>query len=137
MKEFSFNASTNRKLVVKPAVIKVQKLVEKAQFRFEKTPKVFPESVYDSLKSSTFDVWNYNDDDMSHFLIHMMNSLGIVKHFTISENVLASFIFALRQSYNPNPFHNYKHAFCVTQMVRFLFNLIYKSSCMLCFILVD
>jgi high affinity cGMP-specific 3',5'-cyclic phosphodiesterase 9 len=103
-------------LVVKPAVVKVNRILESAG-RPQDFEQTFSEDVYNSLKTASFDVWKYDEDAMQHFLVQMLVRMNVVKQFAISIPALKNFVHTLRQCYNPNPFHNFKHAFCVTQMV--------------------
>ena len=47
----------------------------------------------------------------------MFEDCGVVDAFDLEEDVLLSFLRAVKHNYNDNPFHNFYHAFCVTQMV--------------------
>jgi high affinity cGMP-specific 3',5'-cyclic phosphodiesterase 9 len=79
--------------------------------------RIFDESVYADLAKSSFDVWKYTEEDLIHFMGQMFVTMGLVEHFSIDENLLRNFLMTVRNLYNKNPFHNFKHAFCVTQMV--------------------
>jgi high affinity cGMP-specific 3',5'-cyclic phosphodiesterase 9 len=94
------------------SVIKQLDLDQKREYRTKFTPEV-----YEELKKSTFDIWAYTEDDYIHFMAQMLKQLGIADHFSIPEPTLMNFLSAVQKCYNSNPFHNFKHAFCVTQMV--------------------
>jgi hypothetical protein len=68
------------------------------------------------LKSPTFNNWEFEDNELVHLIIHMYQELGIMEEFQISIDTLYNFVSKVRDHYNHNPFHNFKHGFCVTQM---------------------
>ena len=45
--------------------------------------------------------------------------------------ILQNFLFEVFRNYNATPFHNFRHAFCVTQMVRLLASLIRRCMALL------
>ena len=45
--------------------------------------------------------------------------------------ILQNFLFEVFRNYNATPFHNFRHAFCVTQMVRLLASLIRQCMALL------
>ena len=47
-----------------------------------------------------------------------IESFLIVASFFFQINVLQNFLIEVYRNYNSTPFHNFRHAFCVTQMVR-------------------
>ena len=48
----------------------------------------------------------------------MYVDLDLVSTFSIELEVLQGFLYEVYRHYNNIPFHNFKHCFCVTQMVR-------------------
>ncbi|KAJ7384258.1 High affinity cAMP-specific and IBMX-insensitive 3',5'-cyclic phosphodiesterase 9A [Desmophyllum pertusum] len=48
---------------------------------------------------------------------HMYQDLGLIEDFEINSVVLRRFLVAIQQNYRLNPFHNFRHCFCVTQMM--------------------
>ncbi|KAJ3167680.1 hypothetical protein HDU88_002127 [Geranomyces variabilis] len=81
----------------------------------EKT--VFDKAVTEHLKHPTFDIWQWEEPAMVDLLVHMFLEFKLLEHFKIDEGVLRSFLESVRRSYNFNPFHNFRHCFCVTQMM--------------------
>jgi len=77
----------------------------------------FPPAVTDHLKLPTFDVWQWQDTEMIGLLEHMYQDFGLIDHFKIDRVKLHRFLECARSSYNQNPFHNFRHCFCVTQMM--------------------
>ncbi|XP_065887760.1 high affinity cGMP-specific 3',5'-cyclic phosphodiesterase 9A-like [Dysidea avara] len=70
-----------------------------------------------SLKTREFDPRNWNDDELV-FLMHLMyGELKLVEKFSINPSVLYHFLTHVRDHYQGNPFHNFRHCFCVTQMM--------------------
>lgn len=47
----------------------------------------------------------------------MYTDLDFTASFNIEAEVLQHFLFEVYRHYNNIPFHNFKHCFCVTQMV--------------------
>lgn len=47
----------------------------------------------------------------------MYTDLDFIATFDIEPEVLQQFLFEVYRRYNNIPFHNFKHCFCVTQMV--------------------
>jgi len=48
----------------------------------------------------------------------MYTDLDFISTFSIELDVLQQFLYEVYRRYNNIPFHNFKHCFCVTQMVR-------------------
>lgn len=93
--------------------------------RLEKTKKQFPKEIQPSfskdeieqLKTTSMDMWKYSELELMYLLSCMFDEFGLLQEFNISRDVLIRFLNMIRDSYNDNPFHNFKHCFCVTQMV--------------------
>jgi hypothetical protein len=77
--------------------------------------KISPETS-EWLKSPTFNNWEFEDNELVSLVLHMYQSLGIPAQFDIDLQTLFNFVHKVREHYNHNPFHNFKHAFCVSQM---------------------
>eukprot|EP00128_Syssomonas_multiformis_P005181 Colp12_sorted_trinity150504_noHs@6440 len=77
----------------------------------------FSEEVKQELKRPTFDNWMWEDGEMSNLMELMFYELGLVKEFNINPITLRYFLRRVRENYNDNPFHNFRHSFCVTQMM--------------------
>ncbi|KAI8483927.1 High affinity cAMP-specific and IBMX-insensitive 3',5'-cyclic phosphodiesterase 9A, partial [Branchiostoma belcheri] len=50
-------------------------------------------------------------------LEHMYYDLDLVTYFNINPIVLKRWLLCVQESYRNNPFHNFRHCFCVTQMM--------------------
>uniref|UniRef100_A0A8C6XZI1 Phosphodiesterase 9A n=1 Tax=Naja naja TaxID=35670 RepID=A0A8C6XZI1_NAJNA len=50
-------------------------------------------------------------------LEHMYHDLGLVKDFNINPITMKRWLMCIRDNYRNNPFHNFRHCFCVTQMM--------------------
>ena len=46
----------------------------------------------------------------------MYHDLGIVRAWKIPRTTLKMFLLGVRERYQDNPYHNFKHCFCVTQV---------------------
>ncbi|TPX62813.1 hypothetical protein PhCBS80983_g00006 [Powellomyces hirtus] len=84
----------------------------------EKPAKVaFDPAVTEQLKHPTFDIWQWQEPAMADLLAHMFTEFDLLKLYNIEEDTLRRFLECVRASYNSNPFHNFRHCFCVTQMM--------------------
>ena len=70
------------------------------------------------LREATFDNWQWEDEEMLVLLQEMYLHLELTKKFDIEINILRNFLMSVYHHYNLVPFHNFRHCFCVTQMVR-------------------
>ncbi|KAJ3057061.1 hypothetical protein HK097_001030 [Rhizophlyctis rosea] len=77
----------------------------------------FPPEVTENLKHPTFDVWQWEDSEMVGLVEQMFQEFGLIDEFNIEREKLHRFLQCARSSYNKNPFHNFRHCFCVTQMM--------------------
>ncbi|XP_041490546.1 high affinity cGMP-specific 3',5'-cyclic phosphodiesterase 9A isoform X2 [Microtus oregoni] len=50
-------------------------------------------------------------------LEHMYHDLGLVRDFNINPITLRRWLLCVHDNYRNNPFHNFRHCFCVTQMM--------------------
>uniref|UniRef100_A0A671XWN8 Phosphodiesterase n=2 Tax=Sparus aurata TaxID=8175 RepID=A0A671XWN8_SPAAU len=71
----------------------------------------------DALKKPAFDVWLWEANEMLSCLEHMYHDLGLVKDFNINPITLKRWLLCIHDNYKNNPFHNFRHCFCVTQMM--------------------
>lgn len=69
-----------------------------------------------SLRSFIFDVWSYEEEELCDLTMQMFYDLRIMQPFHIDPEMLYAFLERLRQEYQQNPYHNFRHAFDVTQM---------------------
>jgi len=72
------------------------------------------------LREPGFDNWQWEDEEMLVLLQQMFLDLELLKKFDIEINILRNFLVRVYHHYNDVPFHNFRHCFCVTQMVCFL-----------------
>ncbi|XP_006894111.1 PREDICTED: high affinity cGMP-specific 3',5'-cyclic phosphodiesterase 9A [Elephantulus edwardii] len=75
-----------------------------------------PETI-DALRKPTFDVWLWEPNEMLSCLEHMYHDLGLVRDFNINPITLKRWLLCVHDNYRNNPFHNFRHCFCVTQMM--------------------
>ena len=59
----------------------------------------------------------WEDAEIMVLLQFMYTDLDFIPTFNIEPEVLQQFLFEVYRRYNNIPFHNFKHCFCVTQMV--------------------
>lgn len=75
-----------------------------------------PETM-EALRTPTFDVWLWEPNEMLSCLEHMYHDLGLVRDFSINPITLKRWLLCVHDNYRNNPFHNFRHCFCVTQMM--------------------
>ncbi|KAH0518201.1 High affinity cGMP-specific 3',5'-cyclic phosphodiesterase 9A [Microtus ochrogaster] len=75
-----------------------------------------PETI-EALRKPTFDVWLWEPNEMLSCLEHMYHDLGLVRDFNINPITLRRWLLCVQDNYRNNPFHNFRHCFCVTQMM--------------------
>ncbi|KAK3531195.1 hypothetical protein QTP70_015138 [Hemibagrus guttatus] len=71
----------------------------------------------EALKKPTFDVWHWEHNEMLSCLEYMYHDLGLVKEFNMNPITLKRWLLAIQENYRSNPFHNFRHCFCVSQMM--------------------
>ncbi|TRY64855.1 hypothetical protein DNTS_006188 [Danionella cerebrum] len=71
----------------------------------------------EALKKPTFDVWHWEHNEMLSCLEYMYHDLGLVKEFNINPITLKRWLLGIQENYRSNPFHNFRHCFCVSQMM--------------------
>ncbi|XP_020617045.1 high affinity cGMP-specific 3',5'-cyclic phosphodiesterase 9A-like [Orbicella faveolata] len=69
------------------------------------------------LRKPSFDNWQWEDAEMLYLLQQMYTDLNLIEIFNIEIPILQNFLFEVFRNYNATPFHNFRHAFCVTQMM--------------------
>ncbi|XP_064092393.1 high affinity cGMP-specific 3',5'-cyclic phosphodiesterase 9A-like [Macrobrachium nipponense] len=69
------------------------------------------------LKQPSFDVWQWEPNEMLTLIEHMYRELGLLEEFCISPPTIRNFLVSVQENYRNNPFHNFRHCFCVTQMM--------------------
>ncbi|RKP16301.1 Pde9 in complex with Ibmx [Rozella allomycis CSF55] len=86
--------------------------------RFASQPKyIFTEETTEYLKHPSFNNWQWEENEMTALLEHMFSELGLIEHYKIELPKLKRFLNTVKDNYNNNPFHNFRHCFCVTQMM--------------------
>lgn len=65
----------------------------------------------------SFRVLERTEEELLTLTKQMFVQLGLLTHFNIKEEVLERFLVYVRRNYNPNPYHNWRHAVDVTQAV--------------------
>ncbi|EPY88128.1 cGMP phosphodiesterase A2-like protein [Camelus ferus] len=96
-----------------------------------------PETI-EALRKPTFDVWLWEpnetapgglgkalnsgrgtgpEEQMLSCLEHMYHDLGLVRDFSINPVTLKRWLLCVHDNYRNNPFHNFRHCFCVAQMM--------------------
>eukprot|EP00118_Oscarella_pearsei_P001894 m.8827 g.8827 ORF g.8827 m.8827 type:complete len:539 (+) comp20885_c0_seq2:38-1654(+) len=75
------------------------------------------EETREYLKKPTFDIWHWEANEMLSLMEHMFYELGIVAEFQMNPIVLKRWLLCVQENYRNNPFHNFRHCFCVTQMM--------------------
>ncbi|KAJ3259185.1 High affinity cAMP-specific and IBMX-insensitive 3',5'-cyclic phosphodiesterase 9A [Boothiomyces macroporosus] len=121
--KFADSKYKKQNIVLTPAISRVESLVKKLRPFEDEKPVSFTSDVYERLKSVNFEVWNYDEDALQHFLLYFFVDMNFVAHFKLDRAVLHRFLCTVRRAYNKNPFHNFKHCFCVTQMVYVLLHI--------------
>ncbi|XP_029428105.1 high affinity cGMP-specific 3',5'-cyclic phosphodiesterase 9A [Rhinatrema bivittatum] len=71
----------------------------------------------EALKKPTFDVWHWEHNEMLSCLEFMYHELGIVHEFNMNPITLKRWLLSIQENYRTNPFHNFRHCFCVAQMM--------------------
>uniref|UniRef100_A0A8C5V4V4 Phosphodiesterase n=1 Tax=Microcebus murinus TaxID=30608 RepID=A0A8C5V4V4_MICMU len=75
-----------------------------------------PETI-EALRKPTFDVWLWEPNEMLSCLEHMFHDLGLARDFSINPITLKRWLLCVHDNYRNNPFHNFRHCFCVAQMM--------------------
>ncbi|XP_022250789.1 dual 3',5'-cyclic-AMP and -GMP phosphodiesterase 11A-like isoform X2 [Limulus polyphemus] len=76
-----------------------------------------PEAKKLELTSLKFDDFSLTSDEMILASIHMFQDLGLLSHFKIDVSVLCLFLATVRKNYRNIPYHNWRHAFNVAQVM--------------------
>lgn len=70
-----------------------------------------------ALRLPTFDSYEWSDEAVLHLMQTMFIDCGFVEKFQIPLPVLREWLYEVYKHYNLVPFHNFRHCFCVAQMV--------------------
>ncbi|KAF6198708.1 hypothetical protein GE061_008460, partial [Apolygus lucorum] len=75
------------------------------------------EEVVQCLRLSSFDSMQWSDEELLALLYFMFSDLGLLEAFKLDLVTLRNFLFQVYKNYNEVPFHNFRHCFCVAQMM--------------------
>jgi len=75
------------------------------------------EEVLQCLRLPSFDCSEWSDEEILLLMQHMYLHFDFPTKYNISMTTLRNFLFQVYKNYNEVPFHNFRHSFCVTQMV--------------------
>uniref|UniRef100_A0A1B0DBG4 Phosphodiesterase n=1 Tax=Phlebotomus papatasi TaxID=29031 RepID=A0A1B0DBG4_PHLPP len=70
-----------------------------------------------ALRLPAFDSYEWEDADVLHLMQTMFLELGLVSHFNLPVGTLREWLYEVYKHYNDVPFHNFRHCFCVAQMM--------------------
>lgn len=79
-----------------------------------------------NLYSLTFDDFSLEPDEMVRGAVAMFLQLGLVKRFVIEKETLYRFLITVKRNYRDVPYHNWRHAFNVSQV---MFAILMVSYC--------
>ncbi|XP_047368881.1 uncharacterized protein LOC124956738 isoform X2 [Vespa velutina] len=74
-------------------------------------------NVREWLRSPAFDARQWEDEELLLMLQTMFVELDLPQKFNIPLYVLRNFLYEVYINYNEVPFHNFRHCFCVAQMM--------------------
>ncbi|KAJ3018314.1 UNVERIFIED_CONTAM: High affinity cAMP-specific and IBMX-insensitive 3',5'-cyclic phosphodiesterase 9A [Siphonaria sp. JEL0065] len=83
----------------------------------QKPKYILTEETKEYIRSPSFDNWAWDENELFGLFEFIFEDLGLISEFKIEVATLRKFLVAVRDSYNNNPFHNFKHCFCVSQMM--------------------
>jgi len=76
---------------------------------------------HELLRSWDFDVWAYKEEQLFPIIADMFNDFGLLDKFNVPRDKFSNFLGEVRNNYSrKNPYHNFRHAFDVTQTVYLL-----------------
>lgn len=70
-----------------------------------------------ALRLPAFDSYEWEDEDVLVLMQTMFIDTGLVEKFNIPLPTLREWLYEVYKHYNAVPFHNFRHCFCVAQMV--------------------
>ncbi|XP_059612612.1 high affinity cGMP-specific 3',5'-cyclic phosphodiesterase 9A [Phlebotomus argentipes] len=70
-----------------------------------------------ALRLPAFDSYEWEDADILHLMQTMFLELGLVSRFNLPLVTLREWLYEVYKHYNDVPFHNFRHCFCVAQMM--------------------
>lgn len=75
------------------------------------------EDIREGLTVWNFNLFDYEVEELSYMVIEMFRYFDLISYFDMNVGELLRFINEVRAHYLDNPYHNYEHAFDVTQNV--------------------
>ncbi|XP_073973492.1 phosphodiesterase 9 isoform X2 [Rhodnius prolixus] len=75
------------------------------------------EEIVECLRLSSFDSMEWSDEQLLSLLYLMFADLNLIELFQLDPPTLRNFLFQVYKNYNQVPFHNFRHSFCVAQMM--------------------
>uniref|UniRef100_A0A182XHF9 Phosphodiesterase n=1 Tax=Anopheles quadriannulatus TaxID=34691 RepID=A0A182XHF9_ANOQN len=83
----------------------------------ETCDKTLSDEVKAALRLPAFDSYEWEDWDVIHLMQTMFVELNLLEKFNIPIVTLREWLYEVYKHYNDVPFHNYRHCFCVAQMM--------------------
>ena len=80
-------------------------------------PSLAKHQTTDRLQHWNFNVFEFAESNLLVLMKQMFLEFDLIERFRISEVKLEQFLLAVQSKYNSNPYHNFRHAFDVTQAV--------------------
>ncbi|XP_058825307.1 high affinity cGMP-specific 3',5'-cyclic phosphodiesterase 9A isoform X2 [Topomyia yanbarensis] len=75
------------------------------------------DEVKSALRLPAFDSYEWEYWDVIHLMQTMFVELNLLEKFQIPRETLREWLYEVYKHYNDVPFHNYRHCFCVAQMM--------------------
>ena len=85
----------------------------------EMCKQTLSEDVKTALRLPSFDAYEWEDWEILRLMETMFIELNLIEAFHISPDTLREWLYEVYKYYNDVPFHNFRHCFCVAQMVSF------------------
>jgi len=112
-KFIDYNRISDHSMLPDIKAIKAKRLNKLSHY----TKYTLSQETIEYLKQPTFDIWHWEPNEMLSLLEHMYHELGLVKEFNMNGVTLKRWLLCIQENYRNNPFHNFRHCFCVTQMM--------------------
>jgi hypothetical protein len=76
---------------------------------------------HELVRNWDFDVWAYKEEQLFPLITDMFNDFGLLERFNVPKDKYTNLLNDVRNNYmRKNPYHNFRHAFDVTQTVYLL-----------------
>lgn len=79
--------------------------------------RTLSDEIKSALRLPAFDSYEWQDEDVLFLMQTMFIDTGLVERFNIPLATLREWLYEVYKHYNAVPFHNFRHCFCVAQMV--------------------